>query len=294
MPLVGHIYKITDALKAFVPIILGSEGGLQSGFVPWSGTTVIAHYYWWPLPSLPPLPYYSTFAKVARDGSFSVMDSPLLLAPVYVNLIVRSGVTIYRSDYMPLAFAQDTELNFWVYVDKLPIEDGISAGTISQVVAGQGLPDNTTITAGGPYGLNFSGSTGQVSLNFNIWIAPDTSPNLNNFLDLSINGWDINVGWPESWFESADDVLNKIKSSIAGAGSSANQAVLKRMEGILESQEGLDEKSASDFLKNEVVVTFSGIVYPKKYSWGIGDTSNKTIVLVANPCIGYPRAVNRT
>ena len=43
-----------------------------------------------------------------------------------------------------------------------------------------------TITADGLYGLNFSGADGQVSINFNISIAPDMSRTLGNFLDLAI------------------------------------------------------------------------------------------------------------
>jgi hypothetical protein len=28
--------------------------------------------------------------------------------------------------------------------------------------------------------------------------------------------------------------------------------------------------------------------YPHSHSWNIGDTSDGTIVLTANPCIGFP------
>jgi hypothetical protein len=38
-----------------------------------------------------------------------------------------------------------------------------------------------------------------------------------------------------------------------------------------------------------VSVVFFGIGYPHKHSWKIGDTTDETIVLTANPCIGFPR-----
>jgi hypothetical protein len=254
---------------------------------------VITRYYWeWPPFGFLSLPAAGSTATVAGDGSFALSDpAPVVVEsgfPVRVSLSVTAGVQVYRSGYIPLAEAQFKELNLWLYVDQLPTSDGISAGTISQQVGGAGLPDNTTINAGGPYGLHFTGSEGQVNIDFNIGIAPDTSPNLNDFLDLSVIAWNINVDWPTSWFTSAPDVLNQIKSGIAAAGSKVNQAVLQRMEGILRSEEGLTASMASDFL-SDVSVTFSGVGYPTSHSWGIGDTSDDTIVLAANPCIGFPR-----
>lgn len=263
MSLVGHVYHVTNASEAFVPVVLGDTHP-TSGFVPWPGVTVIAQYWAELVPGFPLLPFFVTTATVARDGSFELLEPTVKFAGEMVSLLVTSGVPYYRSEYISLSGARSKELNLWLYVDTLPTSDGISAGTISQQVAGQGLPSNTTITAGGLYGLHFYGTDGQVGMNFNLWIAADTSPNLNSFLDLSINGYSINVDWPTSIVESADDVLNKIKSGIAGAGSSVNQAVLKRMEGILDSQEHLTASLASTFLSN-VSVTFYGIGYPNAH-----------------------------
>ena len=287
MTLNGHVYYVTDVTEAFTPVILG-DNLPTSGFEAWPGAIVTATYYW---PIFGLLPLWATSATVAGDGSFELAPPPGEFAALVdtVSLKVTAGPPVYRSGYISLAEAQSRELDIWLYPDTLPTADGISAGAVSQVVNGQGLPGNTTLTAGGPYGLNFSGSEGQVSLEFNIVVAPDTSPDLDDFLDLSINGWDINVGWPTSWFESADDVLNKILSGIAGAGGSMNSAVLARMETILENQDGLSAQLAANFLNNDVSVTFYGVGYPNHHSWNIGDTSDRTIVLVANPCIGFPR-----
>jgi hypothetical protein len=288
VPLVGHVYYITDASNAFVPVVLGDKPP-TIGFVPWPGAKVQVTYYreflglrlW----------LWRTTATAGSDGSFQLADPPAQVEEMasFVSLLVSSGVSVFRSAYVPIAEARSHELDMWVYVDRLPVSDGISAGTISQLVSGHGLPGNTTITAGGPYGLNFSGSEGQVNMNFNIWIAPDTSPNLDDFLDLSINGYDINVGWPTDWVESPDDVLNSIKSGIAAAGGSINAAVLNRMAEILETQDGLSSPVAREFLNNDVSVVFFGIGYPHKHSWKISNTTDETVVLTANPCIGFPR-----
>ena len=289
MPLVGHVYYITDASKAFVPVVLGDEPP-TTGFVPWPGTKVHATYYRESFLGLR-LYLWSTAATAGSDGSFQLADPPAQVEEQasFVSLTVTSGVPVFHSSYVPVAEARSKKLDLWVYVDRLPVSDGISAGTISRRVSGHGLPGNTTITAGDPYGLNFSGSEGQVSMSFNVWIAPDTSPNLGEFLDLSINGYHIHVGFPTDVFESPDDVLNSIKSGIAAAGPSINSAVLTRMTEILEAQEGLSAEMASNFLNNDVSVVFRDIGSPHKHSWKISDTADPTIALTANPCIGFPR-----
>lgn len=308
MSLTGHVYFITDPKAAFAPVVLGNQSP-TSGFVPWANATVSASYYVTsrtllavsrakpvnpPDPGPDPGPsvrIWTATAAVRPDGSFSIPEPGLsrLETVDSVTLQVISGVPVFRTSDIPFATAKSKPLNIWVYVDKLPTSEGITAGTVSQQVNGQGLPGNTTITVGGPYGLNFSGSQGQVNINFNVSIAPDTSPALQSFLDVSINGWNINVGWPTSWFESADDVLNKIRSGIAGAGTNINNAVLARIQSILETDDGIPSQLAANFLNNEVSVTFSGVGYPTSHSWGINDTNDNTVVIVADPCIGFPR-----
>lgn len=295
MPLVGHVYKVTNPLEVFAPVIRG-DALPTSSFEPWPRSVVIAHYYW-------EVPYFGFLpllprtdnppAPAAGDGSFSLWDpAPEVVGqpfPVWVSLEVEQGPTFYRSGRISLSEAQFKELNLWLYVD-FP-SDPISAGDISKLVAGHSLPGNTIITAGGPYGgLNFTGSDGPVSIDFNIRIDPDTSPNLNDFLNLSIYRPNINAGWPES----VDDVLNKLKSGIAAAGRSINQAVLQRMADILQRPPvGLTSEMASAFL-SDVSVTFYSISYPStpypiSHSWGIGNIKDDTPILVAHPCIGYPR-----
>lgn len=290
MVLSGHFYYITDAKQAFIPVLLGDQAP-TTGFVPWPNSTVSATYFW-SIGGLGLGASSKATATVGADGSFTLPPPPQqpFGSVNSVSLVVTSGVPVYRTGLIPFNVATSKPLNIWVYVDKLPTSDGITAGTVSQQVNGQGLPGNTTITAGGPYGLNFAGSDGQVNINFNISVAPDTSNNLADFLDLAINGWNINVGWPTSWFESANDVLNKIKSGIAGAGTNVNKAVLQLMAKILTTEEGISEGMAETFVNNEVSVVFYGVGYPNKHSWGIGNTTDSTVVLVANPCIGFPRS----
>jgi len=175
-----------------------------------------------------------------------------------------------------------------LFPDTLAVSAGIGAGDVSGVLAGSGLPGNTQITAS-PSGLSFQGSEGQVSLKFGIALRPDTSNDLNAFLDLSLASLNISVDWPTSWFKSATDVLNDLRSGLASAASSVNSAVLAKMETIIETEDGLPSSLAETFFNDEVSVTFMDVWYPTHHTWGIGDKDDGTVVVLADPCIGYPR-----
>jgi len=304
MSLVGHVFFITDPATALAPILAGDQAP-SSGFEPWPKSTVLATYFLdsdfeslstGPIQKPPPIrpgpQVWSTSATVQGDGSFTLSEPPKSKfgEVASVTLKVTSGVPVYRTSHIPIDTAKSKSLDIWVFVDQLPTSDGITAGTVSQQVDGAGLPGNTTITAGGPNGLNFSGTSGQVSINFNILIAPDTSPVLTDFLDLSINGSNISVGAPTSWLESADEVLAQVTSGIASAGDSINTAVLAKTQALLLAGDPLlTPDEVSKFLNNEVSVTFFGISFPNTHSWSIGNGADKTVVVVANPCVGFPR-----
>lgn len=207
----------------------------------------------------------------------------------YVSLSVNDGGRhLYRSGLFRLAEGDRRELDMYLYADTLPVSDGITAGSVSSVLGSSGLPGNTRITAN-PSGLSFKGSEGQVSLAFGISLTPDTSNDLDSFIDLTLSSWNISVDWPTSWVKSANDVLDDLRSGLAGAGSSVNDAVLTKMENVIETEDGLPSSLASKFFGNEVSVTFMDVGYPTSHSWGIGDTGDQTVVITADPCLGYPR-----
>lgn len=315
MSLHGHVYQITNKDQAFLPILLNNVPP-TAGFVPWPGLKVAARLGLDFGPMWAIIPTYAT-ATTGPDGSFHIPSPPALpggTESTFVSLLVSTGVPVFRSAWTPVAEAEFRDLNIWVFVD--PDSHGISAGMVSKQVQGHKLPGNTLITAGGPYGLNFAGSESvadveTVAVNFNVWIAPDTSPNLDDFLDLSINGYDVTADYPTGasyaaeglaaglsplgsagfkGIESADDVVKQIKDGITAIGGSVNAAVLKKMEDdMLAQYKGMKASLARTFFESDVSVTLHRISYPAKYSWHIGDTSDKTIVVTAYACVGWPR-----
>ena len=293
MSLEGAVYRITDAKSFFTPIVLGS-GPPTTGFEPWPGVTVGASLYGKMLFFV--VDYENLYTTTNSSGRFLIDDPPTNLLnffggynEAYLSLLLWDGNRpIYRSGVFSLAEGDQRELNIYLFPDTLAVSDGIGAGDVSGVLGNSGLPGNTQITAS-PSGLSFQGSEGQVSLQFGISIQPDTSNDLNAFLDLTLASWNINVDWPTSWFKSADDVLNDLRSGLAGAASSVNTAVLAKMETIIETEDGLPSSLAETFFNNDVSVTFMDVWYPNNHSWGIGDKDDSTVVVMADPCIGYPR-----
>ena len=293
MPLQGSVYRITDAREFFTPIVLG-EGPPGGGFEPWPGVTVAASMYGKMLFFIVDYENLSTTSN--GSGGFALQDPPPELVALFggpdeafVSLLLsQNGQPLYRSGFFMLAEGDQRELDIYLFPDTLPESDGITAGDVSSVLGNAGLPGNTEITSS-PSGLSFDGSEGQVSIQFGISLTPDVSNDLGKFLDLGLASWNISVDWPTSWFKSADDVLGDLRKGLDGAASSVNSAVLAKMETIVETEDGLPSSLASTFFNNEVSVTFMDVTYPTRHSWGVGAIDDGTVVLLADPCIGYPR-----
>ena len=292
----GHVFRVTDAKQAFTRVILGDQTP-TSGYAPWVGLTVTATYYLAGNASFTTM----SVAFTGPDGSFSIFDPdpdipgepPLPFDSVSLTVefgFQGFGVPLYRSPVMPIQQAAAKELNIWLYPDTVPASDGITAGTISQQLSSIGLPGDTLIIIRPGAGLQFYGSQGQVDAMFLVSLSADWSPDLATFVDLNLSEWDITVGFPTDIFASAGDVLNGLRSALVQAGNSINPAVLSKMESILEAQEGLPPSLAQEFLTTFTSVTLMTVNSANNnYGWSIGNTSDSTVVLTANPCIGWPR-----
>jgi hypothetical protein len=303
MPLTGRVFKVQDQL-ALVPILLGDFPPVF-GYAPWTGVTVNAAYIV-QIEITPILTIDFTISSSSGTtdsaGSFAVssdVQNPFEGLQVWVALTVSSGVPLYRSNLVPLQDINAGQLNLWLFPDSLPSSDGITAGTISRQLSQANLPASTMLSSG-PAGLDLSGITESAGFPFppdqihiidlGIAIGADSSPDLQSFVDVSIRSSNISVDWPTSMFVSANDVLQKIQPYISEAASSMNSNVLTRMENILESQDNVTPAMAEKFFTQEVSVTFTNVNF-SNHTWGIGDTGDDTIVMTADPCIGFPRTV---
>lgn len=320
MTISGHVRRVTNIESCYGPILFGDDAPPTQGFDPWAGATVslvfrcdapsfFGQIFGWVLLPVDLGGDLSRSVTTGADGSFSFSDPTATQLEqiaawagipgdeaLTVELWVAQGQfpfqVMYRSDVsLTLKEADGKELDLWLLPYKLPVKDGISAGMISGVMSGKGLPGNTTITANGS-GLSFSGSSSGADVNFGIGITPDTSSDLDAFFDIALTSWNIDVGWPADWCTSADDILHQIQGAVGGAGASVNAKVLALMKGILDkAYPGLQDEVAT-FIDQDVSVTFINLSYPKPgYSWPASNTKDGTVALLAEPVIGWPRSL---
>jgi hypothetical protein len=289
--LTGHVYKVTEPTDAFFPVIFQGDQAPATGFEPWPNLTVTATYY---SDRRGDHGLGERLAITQGDGSFSIPGPPLDF-PQFDRVALTAeagiqglGIPYYRSPIMRLDQAAATELDIWLYPDTVPASDGITAGAISQLVSSAGIPTGVTVidSTPGSAGLRFFLlGTGY----FVVGLSPDWSPDLGKFIDLSLVSYDISVDFPSDLCESAHDVVNKIKAAVAQANGSVNPLVLNRMESVLQTQDSLSASQVKQFLEVDTSVTLMNINYPTLHLWWANNTSDSTVVVTANPCIGWPR-----
>lgn len=302
----GHVYQITDMTTFFLPILNG-QGPPSDGFAPWPGLEVQT----WSVNDRLPIPLPGGSTQTQADGSFGIDQTPPNAtvpggtpSDIRFSLLVSEGSfpfrPLYRSDLsLAVAAAEATELNIWLMPQPIDMADGISAGSVSGVLQGSGLPGNTKVTAS-PSGLAFSGSSDGADVKFGMSIVPDTSFNLGTYLDLQLSSWHIHVGWPADWCTSADDILAEIVQGLQGAGASMNAAVLKKLEKVFADMESLPDPAtnagsaaiAGKFFNSDVSVTFMDLTYPTQHTWAASNTTDTTVVITGDLCIGYPRSLS--
>jgi hypothetical protein len=294
----GHIYRITELVTFFAPILTGG-GPPARGYEPWAGLEVQT----WSVNDLIPIPFPGGSAQTQADGSFEVTQTPPnpttgggsgQPSDIRFSLLVSEGSfpyrPLYRSDLsLSVNAAEGTELNIWLLTEAVDVTDGISAGTVSGVLHDSALPGNTEVTAS-PSGLAFAGSDSGTNIQFGISITPDTSFDLNSFLDLHLSSWNLHIGWPADWCNNADDILIEIHRALQDAGSSMNAAVLTQLETILvETAPFLSPDEVHTFFHSDVSVTFMDITFPTQYTWPVSDATDPNVVVTGDLCIGYPR-----
>lgn len=286
MSITGRVNLITNTTEFFAPIILGA-GTPTSGFTPSNKSGFVISMTGIFLGFIP----ITVSANVnATNGSFTLPDFPAPFASiteVWLNLRLHNQ-PFYRSAMFPHAHT-DKPLDIFLFQPSIPNTDGVTAGQISTGLAGQGLPGNTTLTAN-PWGLGVAGSEGQADIQFGVQLVPDTSPNLSLFFDLALDGWNIHVGWPTSWCESADDILSKIKTSLQTSDSKANQLVSGTITKAFEGPPLNLSAQVTQKLLNAVSIQFISMSLPNKHSWALSNQNDPTIVVVPQLTLGFPRA----
>jgi hypothetical protein len=287
MSIKGRLNQITDPLGFFTPILAG-EGVPATGFAPFSGqafTVALVGAIQVPEGGVVPISSVSTTASTV-DGSFAFPTDPPAATLLALSLSLF-GQPLYRSEFFPVN-QSPVDAEIYLFQPTVPSSANFTAGQMSKLLAGHGLPGNTMLSTT-PWGLSVSGSESQANLQFGIMITPDTSHDLGVYVDLALNGWNIHVGWPESWCKSADSILSEIRSGLQDSGSKSNQAVVDHVKQALEGPPfSLSEAVANDLLA-AVSLQLSSLAFPITYAWPLSNQADTTAILVPQLVIGYPR-----
>ena len=69
-----------------------------------------------------------------------------------------------------------------------------------------------------------------------------------------------------------------------------NASVLTRIKSVFETEEPLLPASmVNTFFDTDVSVTFRDITYPDPHTWKLTNSTDATVVIGGDLCIGYPR-----
>jgi hypothetical protein len=290
----GYVYQVNAKFELeFILAIVNGQAPPQETYAPWPGLEVNT----FSINELLPIPIPGPSAITQADGSFAINQPPATAtvpggtpSDVRFGLVITEGSfplrPLYRSDLsLSVGAAEATELNIWLLPFSIGSAEGLSAGSVSGILTGSGLPGNTRISAS-PSGLSFSGSGSGADVKFGISIVPDTSFNLATYLDLLLSSWNIHVGWPADWCTNANDILVEIVQGLQEAAASMNKTVLKKIE----SDAPL--ANPAKFFTSVVSVTFMDITFPTQHTWPMSNTSDSTVVVTGDLCIGYPRSLS--
>jgi hypothetical protein len=289
----GAVHTITDPTAFFAPIILGG-GGHGGGFVPTksSGVSVILMAWMQIIPSFPAMPLPFATAASASDGSFSLPDIPTPLESFVHDvsfLVSVHGRPFYRSGLFPRAhLSPEKTFDIFVYQPTIPASDGVSAGLISSGLSGGGLPGNTVLSTN-TWGIGVVGDKSGADIDFGIQLTPDTSPNLGVFFDLALHNWNIQVGFPADWCTNADAILAQIRAALQTDNSKANQLVSGTITKAFEGPPLNLSSAVTQKLLEAVSIQFTSLSLPNKHTWPLSNTSDKTIVVVPQLTLGFPR-----
>jgi hypothetical protein len=288
MSIKGTVYLVTNTIEFFLPLVLTVGGKAPTtGFAPSNSPYVAKLTFSGGFFGIFQFSFFTNVNTADGTFEFNIPD----LTPFGLKLVALSlslyNVPIYRSEHFAYSDLS-RELNIYLYQPRLPSSDGITAGQVSSALSGHGLPGNTSLTASSS-GLSITGSKSGAHLQFGVAIVPDTSPNLSLFFDLLLNGWNIHVGFPADLCESANDVLNSIRSGLQSADSAANGVVQSQLMTILQGTPlNLSSGEASNLLQN-VSIQFSQVSFPANHNWALSNKSDTTVVISPTPVIGYPR-----
>jgi len=284
----GEINLVNNLVEFFLPILSGTNP--TAGFAPFTGTSFQITMTGFNRSENKVVSTTKPINSNPSNGSFELNEFPTALnvTDVWLNVSLV-GQPFYRSQEFAYARAKLGGLSIFLFQPQLKPSDGVTAGVLSSALsASKGLPGNTKLSTT-PWGINVVGSQSGADIQFGIKVVGDNSSNLAIFADLSLENYNVHVGFPADCKTNAHDIVNQIRSSLQSEDSHANGTILNLILKILENPPvGLSAELASKLL-NLVSFTFSSIVFANNHTWPLSDTTDNTVIMNVSPVVGWPR-----
>jgi len=283
----GGINLINNLVEFFLPILDGANP--TTGFTPHTGSSFQITMTGFNRAENKVVSTTKPTNSNPDNGSFQLPEFPTALNVTDVWLSVsHTGQPFYRSQEFEYARAKQGALSIFLYQPQLPPSDGVTAGVISSALSGAKLPGNTKLTTT-PWGINVVGSQSGADIQFGIKLVGDTSSNLAIFADLSLENYNVHVGFPADCKTNAHDIVNQIKSSLQSEGSQVNGLIIQQILKIMENPPISLSPQLASKLFNLVSIIFSSVVFANNHTWPLSDTTENTVVLNVSPVVGWPR-----
>ena len=289
----GTVYKITNPEAFF----LGLPEPPSNSYEPWPGLTVTAWFWYMPNEILQATLKGSTDAKgrfgIPVSSKLASMGTPSadpLRAGIAVLMTVFAdsggNIPLWRSQSFSIAQGEMTKLQIYALPITVPTANGITAGNVSALFAGQGLPSNTTCTAFPGAVYSFSGSEDGASIIFTAILAPWQIAPLDDYIIINLGYTRITVGFPADIEVTPEDLLQNLQNGLATASGTINSQIPGALTTAV-VKAGIPSALAGALLA-ETVTSIMTVTCPQVHTWNLTNTTDPTVIAVLSPCIGYP------
>jgi len=285
----GTIFSINNQAAFFLPLLNNQPP--TSGFVPWSGPTLLVTMIGYDgTADKATRPFLTEQTSTTEGGQFKLNEYKTSQNVSFVYLMVSSPLPnnqwkhIYRSSLFAYARAQKGSLNIYILE---PPALGIPASFVSKALKGaaSSLP-GTIHLATNTQGIGVATSSEGANIKFTIGLVGSPSPNLALYAELDLANWNVSVGFPADCGTNAHAIVQDIRNSLSSQdsvlSSDIDQMVLQFLDKQLSS-------SLGPILYWLVSVTLSSFQFVP-HSWLATTTTDNATVINVSPSIGYPRS----
>lgn len=259
------------------------------------------------------LPDFSVNATTGADGRFAINTdpmSPFITSDARMYVVAYRRLTsvslpwgppfplfapCYRSATFEPRSLHDNEVRIYFFRRPTPDTAAIRQATVSAQVdaARASLPDVERLTATvQSAGIHVRAEGGGGTVDLDIRLKPATGPDLEDFLDHSVENIEIDLPGPDfltTLCVDEDELRNQIRSGIADALDPFNAQIKDGVVSSVAAATGRSQEEVRSVLDNLATLTFEAIRFPVTDSVAVGPWRVDMRGIAPDPTFGFPR-----